>query len=184
MTGWAIPQPATGMTLSASDGWPATDSLAASYAPRTARIAMTRKRACTRSRRGPFAATARASINDLPIREGPHACALRSELSRVMDELIGLKSPVSRGNVKKTRALLGGMFSGCVALLSACGSSSGGDGYGEDVNQPPPAAIVTIGVAPTTVAQGQEAVLTWTSNAAMCMAGGAWTGAQASSGTL
>ena len=86
--------------------------------------------------------------------------------------------------MKNARALLGGLLSGCVALLSACGGSSGDGGYGGGDNQPPPAAIVTIAVAPTTVAQGQQAALTWSSNAAMCTAGGAWTGAQPSSGTL
>ena len=86
--------------------------------------------------------------------------------------------------MKNTRALLGGLFSGCVALLGACSGSSGGGGYGGGDNQPPPAAIVTIAVAPTTVAQGQQAALTWSSNAAMCTAGGAWTGAQPPSGTL
>jgi uncharacterized protein (TIGR03118 family) len=82
--------------------------------------------------------------------------------------------------------LLRWLLVGCVALLGACsGSSDDGDGgYGGAPNQPPPAAIVTIAVEPAAVAQGQEAVLTWSSNAAMCSAGGAWMGAQAASGTL
>jgi uncharacterized protein (TIGR03118 family) len=80
--------------------------------------------------------------------------------------------------------LFGGIFFGCLALLSACSGGSGGDGYGGEGNQSPLAATVAITVAPTTVTQGQSATLTWSSNAATCTASGAWTGAQAANGTL
>jgi uncharacterized protein (TIGR03118 family) len=76
------------------------------------------------------------------------------------------------------------MVSGCLAFLSACGGGSDGGGYGGDGNPPPPAATISITVAPTAVTQGQNATLTWSSNAATCTASGAWTGAQAQNGTL
>ena len=66
-----------------------------------------------------------------------------------------------------------------IALLSACG----GGGYGGGTPPSSP-AVVSITVAPTTVVQGQAAVLTWSSTGPTCTASGAWSGAQASSGSL
>jgi len=49
---------------------------------------------------------------------------------------------------------------------------------------PPPASTVTLSVDPTSIALGQSATLTWSStNATSCTASGAWSGAQATSGT-
>jgi hypothetical protein len=53
--------------------------------------------------------------------------------------------------------------------------------------QPPPAnaPTVTVTIAPGTITVGQSATLTWSStNATSCTADSAWTGAQATSGTL
>ncbi len=62
--------------------------------------------------------------------------------------------------------------------LGACG------GGGETPDQPA-AATVNIGVAPTSMVIGATATLTWSStNATTCTASGAWTGAQATSGTM
>lgn len=48
-----------------------------------------------------------------------------------------------------------------------------------------PAPTVTLTINPTSITVGQSATLTWSStNATSCTAGGAWTGAQATSGTL
>jgi hypothetical protein len=53
------------------------------------------------------------------------------------------------------------------------------------VTAPPPLPTVTIAVSPTTVTVGQSATVTWSStNATACTASSAWTGAQATSGTL
>jgi hypothetical protein len=50
---------------------------------------------------------------------------------------------------------------------------------------PPPAPTVTISVAPTTITVGQSTMLTWgATNATSCTASGAWSGTQATSGTL
>jgi Bacterial Ig-like domain (group 3)/Beta-propeller repeat len=48
-----------------------------------------------------------------------------------------------------------------------------------------PAPTVTIGVAPASITLGQSATLTWsTANATACTASGAWTGSEATSGTM
>jgi len=53
------------------------------------------------------------------------------------------------------------------------------------VTAPPPLPTVTISVSPTSITVGQSATLTWSStNATACTASSAWTGAQATSGTL
>ena len=64
-------------------------------------------------------------------------------------------------------------------LLTACGG-----GYGGNSNPTPPPPSVTISVAPTTVVLGQSATVTWSATAGTsCTASGAWSGAQATSGT-
>jgi uncharacterized protein (TIGR03118 family) len=67
------------------------------------------------------------------------------------------------------------------ALLIA---SCGGGGYGGGgMSTPPP--TLTLSIAPTSVVLGHSATLTWASNTGTsCMASGAWSGAQATSGTL
>jgi uncharacterized protein (TIGR03118 family) len=47
-----------------------------------------------------------------------------------------------------------------------------------------PPATVTVDVQPGTITLGQSATVTWTTNGTGCTASGAWTGAQAASGTL
>ncbi|MGH8254575.1 MAG: TIGR03118 family protein, partial [Steroidobacteraceae bacterium] len=71
------------------------------------------------------------------------------------------------------------LTSACAILLAACG---GGGGYGGSSNPMSP-PTVTIAVAPATIVLGQSATVTWTSNTP-CTASDAWTGAQASSGSL
>jgi uncharacterized protein (TIGR03118 family) len=72
---------------------------------------------------------------------------------------------------------LGRLISISIALIvAACGG-----GYGGGSGMPP--ATVAISVAPTTVAVGQTATLTWNTNGSSCTASGAWTGDQAASGT-
>jgi uncharacterized protein (TIGR03118 family) len=67
-------------------------------------------------------------------------------------------------------------ISALAAVFGGCGGGGGG-GYN------PPAATATISVSPATIAAGQSATLTWSSNTS-CTASGGWTGAQAASGTL
>lgn len=65
------------------------------------------------------------------------------------------------------------------ALLSACGGGYGGDDY--PTASP---ATITISVLPTTIVAGQQATVTWTSNAGTaCTASGAWAGAQPATGS-
>lgn len=63
-------------------------------------------------------------------------------------------------------------------LLAACGGSYGGGG-----GSGTPPATVTITLAPSTITLGQSSTLTWDTNGSTCTASGAWTGAQAASGT-
>lgn len=86
--------------------------------------------------------------------------------------------------MKTTRVLFGGLISGFLALLSACGGGYGGGGGGYQSPPVVPAATVAISVAPTTITQGQSATLTWSSNASACTASGAWIGSQPANGTL
>jgi uncharacterized protein (TIGR03118 family) len=77
------------------------------------------------------------------------------------------------------------------ALLGACGGGSGGMGYMASMAPPapmaaapPPAASMSISVAPTTVTVGQSATIKWSSNSGTtCMASGAWSGSKSASGT-
>jgi hypothetical protein len=56
---------------------------------------------------------------------------------------------------------------------------------GVTVTAPPPLPTVTISVAPSAITVGQSATVTWSStNAMSCTASSAWSGAQATSGTL
>ncbi|HTU68475.1 MAG TPA: hypothetical protein VMF52_21220 [Steroidobacteraceae bacterium] len=73
-------------------------------------------------------------------------------------------------------------LTGLAALvLSACGSSGGGEGNGDSVITRP---TVTLTASPTAVASGSSTTLTWNSNRATdCTASGGWTGAKAVSGT-
>ena len=63
-------------------------------------------------------------------------------------------------------------------IVAACG----GGGYGGGSNMPPASATIT--VQPATITLGQSATLTWSTNGTGCTASGAWSGAQAASGTL
>jgi uncharacterized protein (TIGR03118 family) len=62
-------------------------------------------------------------------------------------------------------------------VLVACG---GGGGGGSSMAP----ATVTMSFTPATIALGQSATLTWTTNGTSCTASGAWSGSQAASGTL
>ena len=75
-------------------------------------------------------------------------------------------------------AMSSAIFAGSLVLLNACG------GYGSGSSQPTSAAMVTLHAARSTIVQGEEVLLTWNSNAPSCSASGAWTGAQAASGSL
>ena len=61
-------------------------------------------------------------------------------------------------------------------VLVACGGGGGGSSMAP--------ATATISVTPATIALGQSATLTWSTNGTSCTASGAWSGTQASSGTL
>jgi uncharacterized protein (TIGR03118 family) len=66
------------------------------------------------------------------------------------------------------------------ALIAACG----GGGYGGGGNTAPPPTL-TLAFQPTSVVLGHSSTLTWTSNSGTsCTASGAWSGVQATSGTL
>ncbi|MGH8131700.1 MAG: TIGR03118 family protein [Steroidobacteraceae bacterium] len=71
--------------------------------------------------------------------------------------------------------LLGGT---AAAILTACG----GGGYGGGSGGTPPASV-TFSVMPTSIAVGQSATLTWSTNGTACTASGAWTGMKPASGT-
>ena len=63
------------------------------------------------------------------------------------------------------------------ALLTSCGGSYGGGGG----NNPP--ATLNITVSPTTITLGESATLSWSSNASMCTASGAWSGSKPGDGS-
>jgi uncharacterized protein (TIGR03118 family) len=66
------------------------------------------------------------------------------------------------------------------SLLYACGGYGSGSGMSNGV-----APTVNLSVQPTTVVAGQSATLTWsTGNAASCIASGAWSGNEATSGQM
>jgi uncharacterized protein (TIGR03118 family) len=60
--------------------------------------------------------------------------------------------------------------------VASCGGYGGGNGMTP--------ATVTLDVAPTEIALGASAVITWNTNGSSCTASGDWTGAQGASGTL
>ena len=68
------------------------------------------------------------------------------------------------------------IYSVFAMVLVACGGGGGGS------NMAP--ATATIAVTPATIALGQSATLTWSTNGTSCTASGAWSGDQAASGTL
>ncbi|HEV7817033.1 MAG TPA: DUF3443 domain-containing protein, partial [Janthinobacterium sp.] len=73
---------------------------------------------------------------------------------------------------------------GACLLLAACGGGSGSTSASNGASTPS-AVTVSVALAPASVSIGQSSVLTWSSaNAASCTASGAWSGSQATSGTL
>src|SRR5438477_8376441 len=72
-------------------------------------------------------------------------------------------------------------LSALAVALVACG----GKGYNGGVNGTTGAPTASLTVAPTTIALGQSAKLTWTASAGTtCTASNGWTGAQQTSGSL
>ncbi|MBV8658751.1 MAG: DUF3443 family protein [Burkholderiales bacterium] len=67
-------------------------------------------------------------------------------------------------------------------LLAACGGGGGGGSSSSSSSTPAP--VVSISLNPSSVQAGQSSVLRWSvSNATSCTASGAWSGAQAGSGS-
>ena len=72
-------------------------------------------------------------------------------------------------------------FASLVCLLAA---ACGGGGYGGGGGSSPPPPSISFTVAPTSVALGQSATLTWAASAgSTCTASGAWSGSEPASGT-
>ena len=68
-----------------------------------------------------------------------------------------------------------------IGFLSGCG----GGGTGGNTQPPPPAPTVTITATPSAITAGGSTTLAWSStNATSCTASGAWSGAQATSGSI
>src|SRR5262249_39681959 len=66
------------------------------------------------------------------------------------------------------------------SALAACG----GKGYNGGVNGTTPAPTASLSVAPTTIALGQSAKLTWSADpGTTCLATGGWIGTQQTTGT-
>jgi hypothetical protein len=85
------------------------------------------------------------------------------------------------GSIKITPTTTGAAFYGLFCTNGTVSSLNGTATL--TVNTPAPAVTVT--VSPASITAGQSATLTWSStNAASCMADSAWSGAQATSGTL
>jgi uncharacterized protein (TIGR03118 family) len=75
-----------------------------------------------------------------------------------------------------------GAFSIAV-LLVGCGGTGGGGTYGGSASTPIPSAV-TVKVSPASVAVGQSATVTWSSNSGTsCTASGAWSGSQPATGS-
>jgi len=75
-----------------------------------------------------------------------------------------------------------GAFSIAV-LLVGCGGTGGGGAYGGSASTPIPSAV-TVKVSPASVAVGQSATVTWSSNSGTsCTASGAWSGSQPATGS-
>jgi uncharacterized protein (TIGR03118 family) len=67
-------------------------------------------------------------------------------------------------------------------VLESCG---GGSGYNAPMTMNEPTPAVTLSVTPSTITSGQSATLKWSSTSAeSCTASGAWSGTQATSGSL
>jgi uncharacterized protein (TIGR03118 family) len=76
-----------------------------------------------------------------------------------------------------------GAFSISVLLVGCGGSGSGGLYGGSTASTPIPAAV-TVKVSPASVAAGQSATITWSSNSGTsCVASGAWSGTQPATGS-
>lgn len=74
---------------------------------------------------------------------------------------------------------------GSVSYVLTCTGSGGSANATATLTVTSPAPTVTISVAPTSIAVGATATLTWSStNATACTASGAWSGSEATSGTL
>lgn len=82
---------------------------------------------------------------------------------------------VQPGRTHAVRALV--LLPVFAAIVAACSGGYGGDSG-------TPAASANIAVQPTTIALGQSATLTWSTNGTGCTASGSWSGAQPASGTL
>jgi uncharacterized protein (TIGR03118 family) len=75
-----------------------------------------------------------------------------------------------------------GAFSIAV-LLVGCGGTGGAGPYGGSASTPIPSAV-TVKVSPASVAVGQSATVTWSSNSGTsCTASGAWSGSQPATGS-
>jgi uncharacterized protein (TIGR03118 family) len=75
------------------------------------------------------------------------------------------------------RAAAGGLIGIGLLALQGCGGGYGGSSSA-------PSASVNIAVSPTSVTAGQSATITWSStNASVCTASGAWSGAEPANGT-
>jgi len=86
--------------------------------------------------------------------------------------------------MRVARTAIYGVIGACSAalLLVGCGGGGGG-GYGGSASTPIPSAV-TVKVSPTSVAVGQSATVTWSSNSGTnCTASGAWSGSQPAMGS-
>ena len=92
----------------------------------------------------------------------------------------------SNGSLTVTPGAAGG-FAYSLTCTGAGGTGNGAAALIVNPVQPPPpsAPTVTVGISPASITVGQSAMLTWSStNATACTADSAWSGAQATSGTL
>jgi uncharacterized protein (TIGR03118 family) len=83
------------------------------------------------------------------------------------------------------RLAIYGVIEACsiAVLLVGCGGTGGGGAYGGSASTPIPSAV-TVKVSPASVAAGQSATVTWSSNSGTsCTASGAWNGSQPATGS-
>jgi uncharacterized protein (TIGR03118 family) len=72
---------------------------------------------------------------------------------------------------------------GISVLLVGCGGTGGGGAYGGSTSTPIPSAV-SVKVSPASVAVGESATVTWSSNSGTsCTASGAWKGSQPATGS-
>jgi uncharacterized protein (TIGR03118 family) len=72
-----------------------------------------------------------------------------------------------------------------ISLLALALESCGGSGYNASMTLNEPMPAVTLSATPSTITSGQSATLNWSStNATSCTASGAWSGTEATSGSL